>query len=118
MIAAGLVDVQINCRLAVSRSLGDSQFKASGEMVSAEPAVKSVHLVPQDRVVVVASGKGHAPYPTRPCSVLHGPCPLVCLVLGRGCVVSRWWGLSLAVPYLVYPIQSCESLVDDGRLAS
>lgn len=63
---------QINCRLAVSRSLGDSQFKGdagqprgssetrpntSRQLVSPEPSVKSVRLNPRDRVVVLASGK-------------------------------------------------------------
>lgn len=59
------------CRLAVSRSLGDSQFKGKGgqprgseappntqgQLVSPEPSVKSVRLGPSDRVVIVASGK-------------------------------------------------------------
>lgn len=57
--------------MAVSRSLGDSQFKGQGgqprgseapagmkgQLVSPLPAVRSVHLDPQDRVVIVASGK-------------------------------------------------------------
>ena len=57
--------------MAVSRSLGDSQFKGQGgqprgseapanmkgQLVSPEPAVKSVRLDPQDRVVIVASGE-------------------------------------------------------------
>lgn len=63
--------VQVNCRLAVSRSLGDSQFKGNGgqprgskeaakgegQLVSPEPAVSNVKLVPRDRVIIVASGK-------------------------------------------------------------
>lgn len=63
--------VQVNCRLAVSRSLGDRQFKGNGgqprgsqekakgegQLVSPEPALKSMKLGPQDRVVIVASGK-------------------------------------------------------------
>lgn len=64
---------QVTCRLAVSRSLGDRQFKGQGgqpagsdvppppdmqgQLVSPEPSVKSVLLEPQDRAVVVASGK-------------------------------------------------------------
>lgn len=61
----------MNCRLAVSRSLGDSQFKGKlgkapgseepgkGEeqLVSPEPAVSTVKLEPRDRVVIVASGE-------------------------------------------------------------
>ncbi|CAM9638731.1 unnamed protein product [Ectocarpus fasciculatus] len=63
----------VSCRLAVSRSLGDRQFKGQGgqppgsqvppppdmrgQLVSPEPSVKSVKLEPHDRVVIVASGK-------------------------------------------------------------
>ncbi|CAM9272566.1 unnamed protein product [Sphacelaria rigidula] len=59
----------VNCRLAVSRSLGDSQFKGNlgkargseepgkggGQLVSPEPAVSTVKLEPRDRVIIVAS---------------------------------------------------------------
>lgn len=64
---------QVSCRLAVSRSLGDRQFKGqggqppnsdvppppdmTGQLVSPEPSVSSVQLEPSDRVVIVASGK-------------------------------------------------------------
>lgn len=64
---------QVSCRLAVSRSLGDRQFKGQGgqppdsdvppppgmqgQLVSPEPSVSSVQLEPSDRVVIVASGK-------------------------------------------------------------
>lgn len=64
----------MSCRLAVSRSLGDRQFKGEGgqppgkdqvppppgmkgQLVSPEPSVQSAKLEPQDRVVIVASGK-------------------------------------------------------------
>ncbi|CBJ25653.1 protein phosphatase 2C (ISS) [Ectocarpus siliculosus] len=63
----------VSCRLAVSRSLGDRQFKGQGgqppgsqvppppdmhgQLVSPEPSVKSVKLEQHDRVVIVASGK-------------------------------------------------------------
>lgn len=67
--------MQVACRLAVSRSLGDMQFKVERlteegdggtdgnaplkrkeQLVSPEPAVKSIRLAPRDRVVIVASG--------------------------------------------------------------
>ena len=64
---------QVSCRLAVSRSLGDRQFKGQGgqppdsdippppdmkgQLVSPEPSVNSVQLEPHDRVIIVASGK-------------------------------------------------------------
>ena len=64
---------QVSCRLAVSRSLGDRQFKGqggqppdsdvppppdmTGQLVSPEPSVSSVQLEPSDRVVIVASGR-------------------------------------------------------------
>lgn len=66
-------DEQVSCRLAVSRSLGDRQFKGQGgqppdsdvppppgmqgQLVSPEPSVNSVQLEPHDRVIIVASGK-------------------------------------------------------------
>lgn len=69
------VVMQVACRLAVSRSLGDMQFKversteegdggADGnaplkrkeQLVSPEPEMKSIRLAPRDRVVIVASG--------------------------------------------------------------
>lgn len=70
-----LLIIQVACRLAVSRSLGDMQFKgerlkekgdggADGkaplkrkeQLVSPEPAVESIRLASRDRVVIVASG--------------------------------------------------------------
>jgi len=67
--------IQVACRLAVSRSLGDMQFKVERlaeegdggtdgnaplkrkeQLVSPEPAVTSIRLAPRDRVVIVASG--------------------------------------------------------------
>lgn len=71
--SVGLLVEQVTCRLAVSRSLGDRQFKGQGgqppdsdippppdmkgQLVSPEPSVSSVKLEPHDRVVIVASGK-------------------------------------------------------------